>query len=537
MRRTGAFAAVAALALLLVACGGGGDGGSAVERIVPAPGGDVLVSQDPNPIIARNSPAIAVNPVQPTNMVIVERIDRPDYGVGVHVTNNAGQNWQDITLQRPAGNAGKLFAPSAAYDGRGTLYVSFATLSGTGNDPDGLWVTRSGDGGLTFDEPSRVAGADAYQLALAVDVRSNRLFAAWLQSTPDATECILCFAGTNLPIVLSRSDDGGKTWSPPVRVSDEGRARVGAPSLVVDRDGNPAVLFLDYGNDRWDWENLPGRYEGTFSLVVARSPDKGLRWEPGQVVDDEVVPTGRFLVYLPVTPGFAIARNGDMFAVWGDARSGDSDVLLRRSVDGGRTWTAPVRVNRGAVGDGVPQDLPGLGVAPGGRVDVVYYDRTVDPQGSTADVVLSSSSDGGESFTENVRLTTQPSNRRIGPENTPHVQEADFGSRLAVASLAGGAIAAWTDSRNGTADTGKQDIFMASVPLDDNSSLGMGFRILAAGGLLLGVAGVTLFVLSSRSRRRTPPAPVDEVETERSEAPTGPATPLKGPLGPSGPDR
>ena len=495
------------LAVLLAACGGGGGGGSNVARITPAPGGDVLVSRDPNPIIARNSPDLAVNPVQPTNMVVVDRIDRPDYGIGVHVTNNAGASWQDVTVPRPPGNAGKQFAPSATYDTRGILYVSFATLSGGGNDPDGLWVSRSGDGGLTFEEPSRVAGADAYQMTLVAGLR-GRVFAAWLQSTPQATECILCFAGTGLPIVVSHSDDGGKTWSTPVRVSDEGRARVGAPALAVDKAGNPAVLYVDYGDDRWDWENLPGAYDGTFTLVVTRSPDRGGRWERGRVVDGDVVPTGRFLVYLPVTPGFAIARNGDMVAVWADARSGDADVLLRRSSDDGRTWGRPVRVNRGTAGDGVPQDMPSVGVAPAGRIDVVYYDRTVDPRGSTADVVLSSSSDGGDSFSENVRLTTQPSSRRVGPRSSPHVEEADFGTRLSVASLAGGAVAAWTDSRNGTAGSGKQDIFTASVPLDDNASLGLGLRLLAGAGILLGVAGVTLFVLSRRARRRPPsPAP------------------------------
>ena len=139
------------------------------------------------------------------------------------------------------------------------------------------------------------------------------------------------------------------------------------------------------------------------------------------------------------------------------------------SGDGGRTWTEPVPVNRGAAGDGVPQDMPAVAVAPGGRVDVAYYDRTVDPRGSTVDVVLSSSSDGGESFTKHVRLTTQPSSCKVGPQSSPHVEEADFGSRLAVASLAGGAVVACTDTRNGTADTGKQDIFSTSVRLSDNS--------------------------------------------------------------------
>jgi hypothetical protein len=95
-----AATAATALALLLAACGGGG--GSADEELTAAPGEDVLVSQDRNPVIARNSPVLAVNPTQRTNMVVVDRVDRPDYTAGVHVTNNGGGNWQDVSLKLPA---------------------------------------------------------------------------------------------------------------------------------------------------------------------------------------------------------------------------------------------------------------------------------------------------------------------------------------------------------------------------------------------------------------------------------------------------
>lgn len=506
--------AVVGLAFLLAACGGGDAGSSDVGQITLAPGGDVLVSQDRSPVVARNSPSLAVNPSQRTSMVVVDRVDRPDYTAGVHVTNNGGTNWQDVGLKLPAGNAGKLFAPSAAYDGKGILYVSYVTLSGGGNSPDSLWVARSGDGGLTFDEPTRVAGPHTFQTSLAADPKTGRLFATWLQSNPTATMCVLCFAQTGLPIVVSRSDDGGRTWSPPAQVSDGGRMRIGAPSIAVDGDGNPAVLYLDYGSDRLDWENLPGTYDGKFTLVLARSSDQGLRYEPGRVVDADIVPPNRFLVYLPVSPAFAIAGNGDLVAVWADGRSGDSDILLRRSTDDGRTWAKPVTVNRGTAGDGVPQDMPSVGVSPGGRIDVVYYDRTLDRRGSTADVLLSSSSNSGRSFSKTVRLSTQSSNRKIGPEGSPFAQEADFGTRIAVASLPGGAVAAWTDTRNGNVDGGKQDIFSASVPLSDTSSVGLAFRVLAGLGILLGIAGVALFVLSRRSRRKSPPEAPAEVRTD-----------------------
>ena len=504
--------AAGSLAVLAAACGAGGAGGAggatgntSSETFVST-AGNALVSQDRNPIIARNSPTIVVNPNETTNMVVVDRVDLPDYTAGVHVSRDAGSSWQDVTLKAPSGNKGKLFAPSAAFGAKGTLFVSYVTLSGGGNSPDSFWLTRSVDGGATFDEPTKVAGAHAFQTTIAVDQRSGRLFAAWVQSNPKATMCNRCYAETGIPIVVSRSDDDGRTWSPPAQVSDGNRARVGAVSLAVGPDGNPGVLYLDYGSDRVDWENLPGTYDGKFTLVLARSTDEGLRFEPGVVVDADIVPPSRFLVYLPVSPAFAWGRNGDMVAVWADSRNGDSDVLLRHSTDGGRTWSRPIRVNRGTAGDGVPQDLPAVDIAPGGRVDVVYYDRTLDRRGSTADILLSSSSDGGRSFSSTVRLSTQSSNRRVGPETSPYAAEADFGTQISVRSVAHGAIAVWTDTRNGSLDTGKQDIYSGSVALPDDRPGGLALRVLAAVGTLLGLVGAVAILRARRSRKAAPPA-------------------------------
>jgi len=254
---------------------------------------------------------------------------------------------------------------------------------------------------------------------------------------------------------------------------------------------------------------------------VARSGDQGVRWEPGRVVDPDIVPPGRFLVYLPVRPGFAISDSGTMIAVWADARSGDSDILLRRSTDKGKTWSKPVRVNRGTVGDGFPQDMPAVSVSPGGRIDVVYYDRTLDARGSNADVLLSSSLNSGRSFPKTYRLDAMASNRKVGPDGSPYSQEKDFGTHLAIASLPGGAVAAWTDTRNGNVDNDKQDIFAASVPLKDKSSVSLAFKVLGVLGVLLALAGVALFVMSRRSRGQAPPA-APAADTPRTDLPPPP---------------
>jgi len=511
------IAGLAGLGLLVVASGAAA---ADTAEVAVAPTPDVLVSQDRNPIIGRNSPSVAVNPVQRTNMVVVDRVDRPDYTAGVHVSNNGGGNWQDVGLKLPAGNKGKLFAPTAAYNSKGTLYVMYVTLSGPGNSPDSLWMTRSGDGGLTFDEPTKVAGPHTFQTSFAVDQKTGRIFATWLQSNPAATMCLLCFAETGLPVVVSRSDDDGRSWSPPAQVSDAGRARIGAPSIAVGPDGNPAVVYLDYGNDRQDWENTPGTYDGKFTLVVATSTDKGLRFDPGRPVDSDIVPPGRFLVYLPVSPAFAIGSNGDLVTAWADARSGDSDILLRRSTDRGKSWSKPVRVNRGTVGDKVPQDLPALGISPGGRIDVVYYDRTLDRRGATADVLLSSSTDGGKSFPKVVRISTMASSRKVGPDGSPYSMEQDFGTRISIVSQSDRAFAVWTDTRNGTPDTGKQDIFGNALALADSTGVSLAFKALAAVGILLGLAGIALFVLSRRSLPKGPAEPPPA--TDRTERPPPP---------------
>jgi hypothetical protein len=516
--------AAAAVLLLFALLGGTAAAASGVPSSSPV-AVNVLVNQDNSVITTHNSPSLAQNPLKPNQLVAVDRVDRPDYSAGVHISDDGGQSWQDSSLVLPTGSQSKLFAPTAAFDGHGILYVLFVTLSGPGNSPDSVWIERSTDGGVHFDQPSHVTGPNAFQTSLAVDQRTGRVFAAWLQSNATATHCILCFAQTNLPIVLSYSDDQGRSWVPPVQVSDSGRALIGAPALALDPHGNPVVLYYDYGSDNVDWNNDPGTYTAKFSLVVARSNDRGGTFLPGVVVDADIVPPHRFLVYLPDTPGFAIGTNGRMVAAWADGRSGESDILSRSSSDGGATWTAPVRVNGDPPGDGVNKDHPAVSVAPGGRVDVLYYDRILDHRGTTADVFISSSTNGGRSFPKVERVSSESSDRAVGPQGSPYDNEADFGTRIALLSSNRHAIAVWTDTRNGTVDNGKQDIYSGVVGFPA-SGITTGDILIGLVGLALGVIGVALFVVSrKRKPHAAPPPPPSRID---SPPPLPPLVPTPG---------
>jgi hypothetical protein len=75
------------------------------------------------------------------------------------------------------------------------------------------------------------------------------------------------------------------------------------------------------------------------------------------------------------------------------------------------------------------------------------------------DATLASSYDGGRSF-QNARVSSQSFDAQVGSSAGPQLP-VDFGSRLALASTNGRSLAAWTDTRLGSVDTGRQDIFAA----------------------------------------------------------------------------
>jgi uncharacterized repeat protein (TIGR01451 family) len=78
-------------------------------------------------------------------------------------------------------------------------------------------------------------------------------------------------------------------------------------------------------------------------------------------------------------PAFAVSPvNGDLYIAWADYRHGDADIYLTRSTDGGDTWAAPVRLNDDPIGNGVDQFQPQVSVAPNGRVAVMWFDRRLE---------------------------------------------------------------------------------------------------------------------------------------------------------------
>ncbi|PSO49044.1 MAG: hypothetical protein BRC31_09085 [Actinobacteria bacterium QS_5_72_10] len=410
------------------------------------PAGDVGVNPASH-IKAHNSPSLARNPTNPDNVVVAARVDRPEFDAAVHWSVDGGETWGTTALPLPD-DLDRPYAPDVAFADDGTLYVTYANLVGRGNQPDTIWLATSDDGGRTLSEPTAIADELNFQAQL--------------------------------------STDGGESWSEPVRVSDPGRQRVGAAVPRIDpATGDLVVVYKDFKGDVRDFQNLQGPpWDEPFELVFTRSADGGESFREGVVVDDELLPTERFLPFLPVFPGLAVGSTGTLYATWSDGRLGDADVFLARSTDRGRSWSEPVRVNDNPREDGTSQSRPAVSVAPNGRVDVLFYDRRNDPDNVMAQAFVATSPTGRAPF-GNRAVSETDFDATIGPSAGPQLPP-DLGSKLAIDSRNDAALAAWADTRLGDEDTGRQDVVATRVALPDPGALDL--RLLLAAGVALAAA-------------------------------------------------
>ncbi len=439
------------------------------------------VSNDPQLAINVNtSPVVAVDPRRPGTIVVAGRVDAPRLNCTLATSTTAGEAWRPLDLPR-APDTTNSFWPDIAFDGDGNLLVLYTPTGGPFNLPTALRLQRFTPDLIADGPPLLVSGPLTFQPRLAVEGR--RVLVSWIQANEIRLTKSLGFGPPPNPLVVARSDDGGRTFSPPVTVSEPGRLAV-QPTLLAWPDGRVLVGALDLVDDRATYqstdEGQPGPPPtGPWRVVAWASTDGGATFGPARTVADGVVPSQRVLIDLAPAPAFAVdAGRSRLYAAWETGH----DVVLSRSDDGGTHWSAPRRLGPSA-GD---QFLPGIGVAPDGRVDIAFYDRSADPAGVRVHIVLASSSDGGSSFAT-ATLTDAPFDSIVGSFYGDGVM---LGSHLAVASEVDRAIAIWADTGRGNRVNNIVDLVSGTVEVHRQSNAGASARPpVAAGGLLLVVAG------------------------------------------------
>ena len=120
------------------------------------------------------------------------------------------------------------------------------------------------------------------------------------------------------------------------------------------------------------------------------------------------------------------------------------------------------------------------------------------------DVFYTSSSDGGETFARNSRISDRSMNQFTGFAMNPAY---DLRGPVGVASTDEEAYVAWSDSRNGTFQLPTEDIYFGTVIHDQRASGGGDGPSIKASSVFLGlaiglvVAGLAVATVASNARR------------------------------------
>jgi hypothetical protein len=209
-------------------------------------------------------------------------------------------------------------------------------------------------------------------------------------------------------------------------------------------------------------------------------------------------------------PGVAVnPRNGEVYVVFeSTVDNGTEHVFFMSSADGGMTWSQPIDIVDEA-GQGHNQSVPGISVAPDGRVDVAWYDFRNDPfftpEGEVlqrySDVYGASSDDGGRTWSENFRVSDRSSDRSIGAS----FDNEDVRGPLGIASTDEAALITWADSRAGALpEFDVEDTYFTRVVFDATAEEeGLDLASAMTGvGAALALVGIGLLITTTRSGRR-----------------------------------
>lgn len=242
----------------------------------------------------------------------------------------------------------------------------------------------------------------------------------------------------------SYSTDAGHTWQAAEEVAPKNFRVSGDVSTTFDNRGHAFICYIAF--DKLGTFNYWAHGATRNGIFVRRSLDGGKTWEPEHIaVAEQASQPGipfedkPYIVADQTKSRFA----GNLYVGWTRWRLTDSQMVLSRSTDDGKTWSAPVEID---AHPGLPRDDNGAAegfagaVAPDGTLYAIWSQDN--------DIMLSSSRDGGVTFSHaRAILHTAPIMFAVQA-----VERANGFPEIAVDPKSKRLYITWSDYRNGDLD-------------------------------------------------------------------------------------
>jgi hypothetical protein len=290
--------------------------------------------------------------------------------------------------------------PAVAAAKDGTVFVVW--VSHTANGAADVWLARfAPDGGRHTAPPTRVnpsAGqatawrGDPPTVAVAPD--GGTVYVGWMARDKSVAASSPADAAS---LRLSASRDGGRTFAPPIKVSDDPKhAAHGLHSLAVAADGRVHVAWLDERGlvpppAHHDAKGKPSGHheEPNRQVYTAYSTDGGRTFSPNRLIARDACPCCK--------TSLAAAADRRVYVSWRQVLPGDfRHIAVAASPDGGERFAAPVVVSDDRwMLNGCPVSGASLAAGRDGVLGVVWY--TAGEAGAPG-IYWSESRDGGQTF-------------------------------------------------------------------------------------------------------------------------------------------
>ena len=240
---------------------------------------------------------------------------------------------------------------------------------------------------------------------------------------------------------------------------------------IVDGDPFWGTLAVDADGDLY----IVGRSSSEFIIAKssnAKDPDASLTWDSVNVVNLD----GNLVAGAPVNPSGLLGQgwvdvdisggsgHGNVYVAASVARfsGGDpGDVMFAKSTDGGNIFSDPIRINTDASTTNY-QWFGTMSVAPNGRIDIIWLDTRNAPAGTNmSELYYSFSEDQGETWSVNQSLSV------LFDPNIGYPQQNKMGDYFDMISHNDVAHLAWANTINGGQDVYYTKIFPSTLGIDD----------------------------------------------------------------------
>src|SRR5579863_2544418 len=415
---------------------------------------NVQASEGGQPV---NEDPIATNPTNNKNLLTGGNDYNCGSLQGFYASSDGGTTWNHTCMNTLSGASGD-GDPGVGFDSKGVAYIT-GIDTGTSDGSD-IVFEKSTNGGSTWSAPAvavkpLLSGGLTDKDWLWIDnnsssPRANSLYVSVTQFNSSETQT---------EISVSHSTNGGSTWTTVAVDTLQPSGTIDQFSdVTTDKAGNVYVTWMrcTANGPSGDCGGTLASFYLSKSSDGGNTWSTPLLMSQANLAPDTC---GGYYGCVPNTnervsdiPAIGVdnsggSYNGNLYTVfynWGAScqQTQQMQVEVTTSADGGSSWSTPVRVAPGATND---EFFPWLTVSSDGQVGVSWLDRRNDPSNLSYEAFAAVSTDGGASFGTNVQIATQPSN----PDNDGfggYFMGDYTGNYWSADTL----YASWMDSRNGT---------------------------------------------------------------------------------------